>query len=284
MHNPHRNSQNVKWPGRLSGDSARPIRLAVMTTRESFDNSAARRQPTSSENPPQAQESNFWTTGKGVLTVIGIAVAATVVVIAFIVSTLDSDDEFGQPAVYSDEPTDSACGLGGVALEGSIAETPDAQWVEHGGAWLPVSETYGPGLYETEGQFACFEHSPRGMLFAASVYTGQLTNPSYWESEPDFFAGEYAKEHRAEAAEVFTKVFAAADTALGGFRLVHYDGDTAQIDMAVTSFDGAETSRTSVLLDMIWVDGDWFIDATDPALAITLTPLSDLIGYQHWSA
>src|SRR5690625_7091349 len=74
-----------------------------MTSR---DPGQARRQPTSSENPPQAQESNFWTTGKGVLTIIGIAVAATVVVIAFIFSTLDQDNEFGQPATYSNQPTD----------------------------------------------------------------------------------------------------------------------------------------------------------------------------------
>ena len=176
------------------------------------------------------------------------------------------------------------CDLGRVALEGSIADAPEADWVEYRGAWLPVSETYGPGLYETEGEFACFEHSPRGMLFAASAYTGQLTNPSYWEDTPDVFAGDNAEEHRAAAAELFTTVFAEADTALGGFRLVDYDGDRAQIDMAVTSFDGSETSRTSIVLDMIWTDGDWYIDATDPELAITLSPLSDLIGYQHWSA
>lgn len=218
------------------------------------------------------------------LTIIGIAVAVTVVVIAFIVSTLDRDNEFGQEAVYSDQATDSVCGLGGVALEGSIADTPDAEWVQHRGAWLPVSEDYGPGLYEAEGEFSCFEHSPRGMLFAASAYTGQLTNPSYWESEPDFFAGAYAEEHREQAVEVFTGVFADADTALGGFRLVHHDGDTAQIDMAVTSFDGSETSRTSVVLDMIWTEGDWYIDATDQEFGVTLTPIPDLIGYQHWSA
>ena len=255
-----------------------------MTTRDSDEGSTARRQPTSSENPPQLQKSNFWTTGKGVLTIIGIAVAATAIVIAFIISTLDSDNEFGQPAVYSDQPTDSVCELGRVALEGSIGDTPDAEWVEHRGAWLPISETYGPGEYQTDGEFSCFEHSPRGMLFAASAYTGQLTNPSYWEETPDVFAGEYAEQHRAEAEELFTTVFSEADTALGGFRLVSYDGDTAQIDMAVTSFDGSETSRTSVLLDMIWADGDWYIDATESELAISLTPLPDLIGYQNWSA
>lgn len=245
---------------------------------------STRRQPTSAENPPQVQESNFWTTGKGVLTIIGIAVAATVIVIALIFSTLDRDNEFGQPAVYTDEQTDSVCGLGGVAREGSIADTPEADWVEHRGAWLPTSATYGPGLYASDGEFQCFEHSPRGMLFAASAYTGQLTNPSYWESEPDIFVGQYAAEHQTEAAELFTTVFSEADTALGGFRLVHYEGETAQIDMAVTSFDGSETSRTSVLLDMVWAEGDWRIAATDPELSIALTPLSDLIGYQPWSA
>lgn len=238
------------------------------------------REPTSSENPPQLQESNFWTTGKGVLSILGIAVAATVVVMVFIFSTLSRDHEFGQDATYLDTPTDSVCGLGGVALEGSIADTPDAEWTQHAGAWLPTNATYGPGLED----FSCFERSPRGMLFAASAFTGQLTNPAYWDGAPEFFAGEYAAAHRDEAAELFDTVFLDADSALGGFRFVSYDGQTAQIDMAVTSFDGETTSRTSVLLDLIWLDGDWHIDATGQELAVTLTPLSDLIGYQHWAA
>ena len=245
--------------------------------------SKPKHQPTSSENPPQLQESNFWTTGKGVLSIIGIAVAATAVVITFIFSMLSDDNEFGQTATYGDVPTDSVCGLGGVALQGSVADTPDAHWVEHRGAWLPTSEAYGPGNI-ADGEFSCFEHSPRGMLFAASAYTGQLTNPAYWEGELDVFAGEHADAHRAEAQKLFTTVFAEADTALGGFRMVDYDGETAQIDMAVTSFDGSETSRTSVVLDMVWAQGDWKIDASAPELGITLNPLPDLIGYQSWSA
>lgn len=250
----------------------------------------APRQSTSSHNPPQLQESNFWTTGKGVLTIIGIAVAATVIVIGFVLSTLDSDNEFGQPAEYLDQQTDSVCGLGGVALEGSIADTPDAEWIDHRGAWLPVSDTYGPGIPQSQddesaARLECFEHSPRGMLFAASAFVGQLTNPSYWDAGvPAPFAGDHAQAHEQQTDELFTTVFTQADTALGGFRLVHYDGDTAQLDMAVTSFDGSETSRTSILLDLIWADGDWQIDATTPELGIELTPLSDLIGYQHWAA
>lgn len=263
-----------------------PVRLdwSSMTRRENFDHDRPQRQTTSSENPPQAQRSNFWTTGKGVLTILAIALGATAVVITFIVSTLDTEDEFGQDAVYTDQATDSVCDLGGVALEGSIADAPEAQWVEHQGAWLPVSDSYGPGEYAASQEFSCFEHSPRGMLFAASAYTGQLTNPNYWEGDLDFFAGEHADPHREEAKELFTSVFSEADSALGGFRLVNYDGDTAQIDMAVTSFDGDETSRTSVLLDLVWAEGDWHIDATEDELAIQLEPLTDLIGYQNWSA
>ncbi|NWN88354.1 MAG: hypothetical protein HLX51_07400 [Micrococcaceae bacterium] len=243
-----------------------------------------KRETTTSENPPQTQQANFWTTGKGVLTIIGIAVAATALVMTFILSSLDDDNEFGQDALYSEQATDSVCDLGGVALEGSIADTPDAQWVEHRGAWLPTSDTYGPGNYDSDGEFSCFEHSPRGMLFAASAYSGQLVNPSFWEDDLDFFAGEYSGQHQAEAETLFSSVFAEADTALGGFRLVNYEGDTAQIDMAVTSFDGSETSRTSVVLDMVWADGDWQIDASGDEMGIQLEPLPDLIGYQHWSA
>src|SRR5699024_7866138 len=127
-------------------------------------------------------------------------------------------------------------------------------------------------------------HSPRGMLFAASAYTGQLTNPSYWKDTPDVFAGDYAEEHRAEAADLFTTVFAEADTALGGFRLVDYDGDRAQIDMAVTSFDVSGPSRTSIMLDIYWTEGHSCIVATNSQLPTTLSPVAYLIGYQQLSA
>src|SRR5699024_9291840 len=86
---------------------------------------------------------------------------------------------FGQPAVYTDEPTDSVCDLGGVALQGSIADTPEAQWVDYHGVWLPTSSKYGPGNYAQNGEFSCFEHSPRGMLFAASAYTGHSARASF---------------------------------------------------------------------------------------------------------
>src|SRR5690625_7155462 len=130
------------------------------------DSDRTRHRPTSSENPPQVQESNFWTTGKGVLTIIGIAVAVTVVVIAFIVSTLDRDNEFGQEAVYSDQATDSVCDLGGVVFEGSIADIPDYVWVENRGVWLQCSEDYVSGLYEAGGCVSCFVASYLVMLCA----------------------------------------------------------------------------------------------------------------------
>lgn len=255
-----------------------------MTKRESSNPETPRRQPTSSENPPQAQTTNFWTTGKGVLTIVAIAVGITAVIMTFILSRLDDDTEFGQEAIYLDQSTDSVCDLGGVALQGSIGDTPDAGWVEHGGAWLPTSDQYGPGKFESAGEFSCFEHSPRGMLFAASAYTGQLTNPDSWEGDMEFFAGQHADAHRGEAEELFISVLSENDSALGGFRLVDYDGETAQIDMAVTSFDGEGTSRTSVLLDMVWVEGDWYINASGDELGFKLEPLSDLIGYQNWAA
>src|SRR5699024_6480213 len=140
------------------------------------------------------------------------------------------------------------------------------------------------GELESAEAFNCFEHSPRGMLIAASAYTCQLTNPDYWEGDLDFFAGEHAEAHQAGAEELFATVITESDSALGGFRLVNYDARSAHIDMAVTSFDGAETSRTSVLLDMVWVDGDWYIDASYEDVGFTLEPLTDLIGYQNWSA
>src|SRR5699024_11467627 len=108
-----------------------------------------------------------------------IAIAATAVVIFFVLSTLQNDDDFGQPAGYTDEPTDSVCDLGGVALQGSIADTPEAQWVDYHGECIPTSSKYGPGNYAQNGEFRCYEHTPRATLFAVSANTGQLTKPAY---------------------------------------------------------------------------------------------------------
>src|SRR5699024_1434193 len=161
-----------------------------MTKRESSHHQTSRRQPTSSENPPQAQSTNFWTTGKGVLTIVAIALGITAVVMTFILSTLEDDNEFGQDAVYLDGPTDSVCDLGGVAHSGAVGDTPQANWVEYGGAWRPSSDQDGAGELASAGAFNCFDRSPRGMLFGASAYTGQLSSPDYWEGDLDCFAGE----------------------------------------------------------------------------------------------
>src|SRR5699024_282921 len=156
------------------------------------------------------------------------------------------------------------------------------QWVDYHGVWLPTSSKYGPGNYAQNGELSCFEHSPRGMLFAASAYTGQLTNPAYWQGHPAEFAGDHASAHQDEAKALFVVVVREGDCSLGGIRLAFYDGDTRQIDIAVTMFDGFGTYCSSVVSDMVWEDGDWYIDASGEDLGITLEPIPDLIGYQQW--
>src|SRR5699024_6847285 len=114
-----------------------------MTKRESPDHETPRRQPTSSENPPQAQPTNFWTTGKGVLTIVGIALGITAVDMTFILSTLEDETVYDQDAAYLDQPTETVCVLGGIAHEESIREAPHASWVEHAGDCFPTSDQYG---------------------------------------------------------------------------------------------------------------------------------------------
>ncbi|WGH82960.1 hypothetical protein [Auritidibacter ignavus] len=241
-----------------------------------------------SDTQSNSETKNFWLTGKGVLTIALIALGLTALVTFGVVRAVSPAAEgIGQEATYTDETTDSVCGLGGVAREGSIGSTPDAEWVNHRNIFFPVSEEYGPGHRDENGVPSCFEHSPRGMMFAAVSYTAMLTNPDQFDGAALATPIGPAADTDSDSSQIIDDVrerFSGEDSAVGGFRLVSYDGDSGVIEVAVTSFDGTNTTRASLLLAMEWVEGDWKIADDMDEQPVELRELEDHIGFQQFRA
>lgn len=241
-----------------------------------------------SEMQSTSERKNFWVTGKGVLTIALIAIGITAIIIFGVVRAVGPDAEgVGQEAIYTGETTDSICGLGGVAREGSIGSTPDADWENRRNIFFPVSEQYGPGQRNDDGVPSCFEHSPRGMMFAAVSYTAMLTNPDRFDDTAlamPLGPGVDTEQHSSQMVDEVRDRFAGEDSAIGGFRVVRYDGDSGLIEVAVTSFDGTHTTRASLLLAMEWVDGDWKIAGDLDEQPVEIRDLQDHIGFQQFRA
>lgn len=220
------------------------------------------------------------------LLAVGLGFAALLMALVFF--TLRGEDPGFTPTTYSSTPTDSVCGLGRVATEGSVG-TPEAEWVTWQHMHLPVNAEHGPGMREPAPH--CFERSPQGGMFAASAFALQLTNPKYIDDADLgrlFVGSEEAVAAQLEQLAPLRTRFDGADSALAGFRMVSYTPEEMVIEMAVTSFDGSETLRTGVLLNLVWADGDWYLDAeaaTEGAEApVTMTELPDVVGFQSWRA
>ena len=66
-----------------------------------------------------------------------------------------------------------------------------------------------------------------------------------------------------------------------GFRLLHYDGETARVDLAARASSQGQTVTVSGVYELIWQDGDWKISA-DVAEPLNVATIPDLAGYIPW--
>lgn len=231
-----------------------------------------------------------WFSGwRAVWVTLAISVVAVVAVTALVIATTRTDNPVGGELTYLDEPTDSVCGLGRVAADrSSVAGDPEVEWREINRMYVPVSPEYGPGELTADHPPRCFENSPRGALFATSSFALMISNPKYVDLEQltELFpeeTDEQLLESQLEHIQVAREErFEGADSALGGFRLMRFEDGHTAIEIAVSTFDGTETTRTGLLFDVVWVDGDWRINPEEGA--VQFQQLRDFVGFQNWRA
>lgn len=185
------------------------------------------------------------------------------------------------------EPSEVAGGTSVCGLEGVVAETarlstaPDAEWEYQGTTAYPTSPTYGPGATEDNGVRYCFQHSPEGALFMAANAIAQGSDPSVGPEWVD-----YALAEGPYREELLSDMGSATDTegtrlAIAGFRLLHYDGETARVDLAVRGSAEGQTITLSGIYELVWQDGDWKISA-DVAQPLDMGTIPDVTGYIPW--
>lgn len=66
-----------------------------------------------------------------------------------------------------------------------------------------------------------------------------------------------------------------------GFRLLHYDGETARVDLAVRGSAEGQAATLSGVYELVWEDGDWKIN-TEVSQPLDMATLPDAAGYIPW--
>lgn len=229
---------------------------------------------------------------------IAAAVVIVVVVVLGIVLAIVNgtrDDEPGalpssSPAGPSAAPTAdtteipggaSVCGLGGEVLSGTLTTAPVAEWQYHGTASYPFSAEVGPAETDPAGFRYCFQHTPEGALFAATYAATVGTDPTVVSEWVKYFAAPGI--YRDQLIEEAGSAGESADIRLrvAGFRLLAYDGSTANVDVAMVASVQGQTVNMSAVYPLVWSDGDWKL-STDTPEPGNVASIPDLTGYTPW--
>lgn len=189
-------------------------------------------------------------------------------------------------AAPTSEPSEAAggasvCGLTGEDLSGSLSTAPGAEWQYQGTTAYPTSSEYGPAETDEAGFRYCFQRSPEGALFMAANALVQGSDPSVSQE----WVG-YALADGPHREDLLSEVGAASGSegtrmSIAGFRLLHYDGETARVDLAVRASSQGQNLTLSGVYELVWQDGDWKISADVPQPLNTAT-VPDLAGYITW--
>lgn len=169
--------------------------------------------------------------------------------------------------------TDGACDLP-VGDQSVPTGSPDARWELIEGTGLPLSDEFGPHAQEGEAR-VCYPRNPTGALFAAAnilprVYTngdvrarqvtsGAMRDQIDAEGQPD----------PSEATSV----------QIVGYRVENFAPDRTDMVIVGRQPDGL----IAVPLGLVWEDGDWKIDGSNPELQPPYE-VQSLVGFTEWGA
>lgn len=223
--------------------------------------------------------------------VVGLLIIAAVVV--WIVSSLSSSDEAEpapQPAASSTSaPTpsegveggSSVCGLNLVEMSGTLDTAPATSWEYAGTTPFPVSDKFGPADTTDAGIKTCFARTPEGAVLAASVGVGYLMNPETiqpWR-ESALAKGPIRDQVLSTPPAAATSEVRSEVTA---FRLLSYDGESARVDVGVTVTGKGAAGYLSIVMPLVWEDGDWKVNYSQSDLTDRPAQLPNLAGYIYW--
>lgn len=234
----------------------------------------------------------------------GFLVAAAFVVILIVVGIVlgvtamnrDEDPQAVEPsttapvegptpsATPSDEETGTkGCQVSGGTDTGSLTTAPEAVWEYQGTMAYPSSETFGPTQITDEGVRTCFQRSPEGALFAAANGAAQASDSQLIEPWLEYFLAEGPNRD----AVLNAGSGGGGDTSgvrvqIAGFRVLAFDGETANVDIALRASTEGQTITMSSVYALVWEDGDWKMAVQDPSSPVDFATIPDLSGYTIW--
>lgn len=174
-----------------------------------------------------------------------------------------SEETSEEPSEPAEEPAAGAsiCGLKGEVLEGTVDEAPAAEWEFQGTIGYPTSEEFGPGKTDENGVRSCFQHSPEGALFMAANAAAQGSDPNSAEAWLRYALSEGPRRDAllSEGGEVTGSE--GTRVQITGYRVLNYDGNTAQIDLLASATSQGQSVEMSSVYYLIWEDGDWKLDS-----------------------
>ncbi len=242
-------------------------------------------------NPPAAEN-----TGASKKVIGSAVVVAAIVVLGLVLSLTNLFGGKTEPTPTAPAPSPSitttaaptpqdeasVCGLNAVEMSGTVTTAPTATWALVGTTAAPSIKGQGPGEVENDGFRSCYARTPTGALLAASNLLAMgseapLLGKKMNERSTVPGAGRDAAMARPPAQVDSSGV----RIQIAGFRINRYDGNTADVDIAIRTSTGVIAAQVFTLK---WVEGDWKVVLADSGdLPSPMSQLPMLSGYVAWS-
>lgn len=182
-------------------------------------------------------------------------------------------------------PLSGRCGLRGDQMSGTLTSAPAATWSIVGNAAAPSVKGHGPGKVEDDGYRSCYARTPTGAVVATANY---MTIASHAPIRKKFVEQAILPSPGRDVLLKDPATTASDDgktpAEIVGFRVVRYDGQQSQVDLALRFMTMDRIALGSITLTLQWSDGDWRIRVPDNG--DELGPFSlraSLVGYVPWS-
>ncbi|SHY49260.1 Uncharacterised protein [Mycobacteroides abscessus subsp. abscessus] len=180
--------------------------------------------------------------------------------------------------------SDSVCGLKGSATEGKAEKAPAAEWEYQGTIAYPVSKAYGPGDTTDEGVRMCYQHTPEGAVVMAANAVAQGSDPEALRAFTNYVTAEGPGREKALAQRGNSKDSSGTRLRIVGYRVLHYDGENATIDLALEVSTQGKVLNMSAVYPLVWQKGDWKLDPKDGEESLDVATISSTSGYIPWGA
>ena len=222
-----------------------------------------------------------------------VAIAAIVALGLFLAvsNLLGGDPQPAPPATGAPTPTTatpspaseaSVCGLTAVEMTGTVNAAPKTTWTLVGTTAAPAVDGHGPGTIDPDdGYLSCYARTPTGALVAAGNYSAI---GSYAPLRQRFYEDAIVPGVGQDA--VLSKPIEGASDGgvrvqIAGFRVLRYDGNQADVDLAFLTSKGA---IGAMVVNLQWSGGDWKIRlAADGSELSPAVQLPSLAGYIPWA-